>query len=125
MLVELRKQRAPRGIREGGESAVERLVLILNHAVKYRKLHPPVNPGIDKTFRHRTQISAPFSRGPVTEEQVMGIQKTIKAMECTVEDTAIEAEGSGFEADDVICKDGQYDVYLDKEYNVVKKVKED
>ena len=62
---------------------------------------------------------------PVTEEQVMGIQKTIKAMECTVEDTAIEAEGSGFEADDVICKDGQYDVYLDKEYNVVKKVKED
>ena len=55
----------------------------------------------------------------------MGIQKTIKAMECTVEDTAIEAEGSGFEADDVICKDGQYDVYLDKEYNVVKKVKED
>ena len=63
--------------------------------------------------------------GPVTEEQVMGIQKTIKAMECTVEDTAIEAEGSGFEADDVICKDGQYDVYLDKEYNVVKKVKED
>ena len=62
---------------------------------------------------------------PVTEKQVMGIQKTIKAMECTVEDTAIEAEGSGFEADDVICKDGQYDVYLDKEYNVVKKVKED
>jgi hypothetical protein len=62
---------------------------------------------------------------PVTEEQVMGIQKTIKAMKCTVEDTAIEAEGSGFEADDVICKDGQYDVYLDKEYNVVKKVKED
>jgi hypothetical protein len=63
--------------------------------------------------------------GMATEEQIMGIQKTIKAMDCTVEDTAIETEGSGFEADDVICKDGQYDVYLDKEFNVIKKVKED
>ncbi len=65
--------------------------------------------------------------GPVTEEQVMGVQKAIKAMEggCTVEDTNIEAEGAGYEADDVICTDGQYDVYLDKDYNVTKKVKED
>jgi uncharacterized protein YoxC len=61
----------------------------------------------------------------VTEDQVMGVQKTIKGMECTVEDTAIETEGSGYEADDVICKDGQYDVYLDKDFKVTKKVKED
>lgn len=46
-------------------------------------------------------------------------------MECTVEDTGIEIEGSGYEADDVLCKDGQYDVYLDKDFNVTKKVKED
>ena len=52
----------------------------------------------------------------------MGVQTTIKGMECTVEDTAIEAEGPGYEA---ICKDGQYDVYLDKEYKVKDKVKED
>ena len=70
--------------------------------------------------------------GAVTEEQVMGVQKTIKAMECTVEDTGIEVEGAGievegagYEADDVICKDGQYDVYLDKDFKVTKKVKED
>ncbi|MGI8852363.1 MAG: hypothetical protein ACR2GC_03505 [Methyloceanibacter sp.] len=55
----------------------------------------------------------------------MGVQKTIKGMECTVEDTGIEVEGAGYEADDVICKDGQYDVYLDKDFNVTKKVKED
>jgi hypothetical protein len=61
----------------------------------------------------------------VTEDQVMGVQKTIKGMECTVEDTAIEVEGSGYEADDVICKDGQYDVYLDKDFKVTKKVKEE
>jgi hypothetical protein len=61
----------------------------------------------------------------LTEDEIMGVQKTIKGMECTVEDTAIEAEGSGYEADDVICKDGQYDVYLDKEFKVKNKVKED
>ena len=61
----------------------------------------------------------------LTEEQILGVQTTIKAMECSVEDTAIEAEGSGYEADDVMCKDGQYDVYLDKEYKVKNKVKED
>jgi hypothetical protein len=62
----------------------------------------------------------------LTEQQVEGVQKAIKAMEggCTVEDTDIEAEGAGYEADDVVCEDGQYDVYLDKDFNVTKKVKE-
>jgi hypothetical protein len=44
MLVELREQRAPRGIREGGKGAIERLVLILNHVVKYRRRHAAVKP---------------------------------------------------------------------------------
>lgn len=61
----------------------------------------------------------------LTEQEVEGVQKTIKSMDCTVEDTAIEAEGSGYEADDVICKDGQYDIYLDKAFKVKNKVKED
>jgi len=64
-----------------------------------------------------------YAMDAVTEDQVMGVQKAIKAMECTVEDTGIETEGSGYEADDVLCKDGQYDVYLDKDFNVTKKVK--
>jgi hypothetical protein len=61
----------------------------------------------------------------LTEEQIEGVQKAIKAMGCTVPDDEIEMEGSGYEADDVICDDGQYDVYLDKDFNVIKKVKED
>lgn len=57
---------------------------------------------------------------------IEGVQMAIKAMGCTVEDNNIEAEGAGYEADDVICKDdGQYDVYLDKDFKVTKKVKED
>jgi hypothetical protein len=61
----------------------------------------------------------------LTEKQIEGVQTAIKAMECTVEDTNIEIEGSGYEADDVICKDGQYDVYLNKDFTVKTKIKED
>jgi hypothetical protein len=51
----------------------------------------------------------------LTEQQIEGVQMAIKAMGCTVEDNNIEAEGAGYEADDVICKDDvQYDVSLDK-----------
>jgi hypothetical protein len=61
----------------------------------------------------------------LTEEQVEGVQTAIKAMGCTVEDDNIEIEGSGYEADDVICKDGQYDIYLNKDFTVKNKIKED
>jgi len=69
--------------------------------------------------------SAYAAKEALTEEQIEGVQTAIKAMGCTVEDTNIEAEGAGYEADDVICKDdGQYDVYLDKDFKVTNKVKE-
>ena len=63
----------------------------------------------------------------LTEEQIEGVQQAIKDMGagCTVEDTEIEAENGTYEADDVICDDGRYDVYLDKDYKVTNKVKED
>lgn len=61
----------------------------------------------------------------LTEEQVEGVQMAIKAMGCTVEDTDIEIENGGYEADDVVCKDDKkFDVYLDKDFKVTKKVKE-
>ena len=50
----------------------------------------------------------------LTEQQVEGVQKAIKAAGCTVEDSDIMAKGDGYKADDVECKDGQYDVSLDK-----------
>jgi len=62
----------------------------------------------------------------LTEQQVEGVQQAIKAMDCTVEDTDIEMENGGYEADDVICKDDKrFDVYLDKDFKVTKKVAED
>ena len=62
----------------------------------------------------------------LTEEQIEGVQKAIKAMGCTVEDDEIEMEKSGYEAEDVTCEDDkQFDVYLDKDFNVTNKVAED
>lgn len=64
----------------------------------------------------------------LTQEQVQGVQETIRGMGCTVADSDIEIEGSGYEADDVICGDGdamkKYDVYLDKDFKVIRKVDE-
>ena len=75
--------------------------------------------------RFLASTSVYAAKEALTEEQIEGVQMTIRGMKCTVEDTNIEAEGSGYEADDVICDDGQYDVYLDKDFKVTKKVKED
>ena len=72
-----------------------------------------------------TATSAFAVEQALTEQQVEGVQKTIRAMGCTVEDTDIEIEGDGYEADDVICKnDRRFDVYLDKDFKVTKKVRE-
>ncbi len=61
----------------------------------------------------------------LTEEQVNGVEKAIKAMGCTVKDGNIEIENKGYEAEDVICEnDAQFDVYLDKDFNVTKKIEE-
>jgi hypothetical protein len=63
--------------------------------------------------------------GALTEQQVEGVQTAIKAAGCTVDDSDIEAQGDGYKADDVECKDGQYDMVLDKDFKIVNKEKED
>ncbi len=54
-----------------------------------------------------------------------GVETTIKAIGCTVEETDITTKGDGYKADDVECKDGQYDLLLDKDFKITKKDKED
>jgi len=60
----------------------------------------------------------------LTEQQVEGVQTAIKAAGCTVEDSDISAKGEGYKADDVECKDGNYDVMLDKDFKITGKEKE-
>jgi hypothetical protein len=70
-------------------------------------------------------VATPVFAGALTEQQVEGVQKTIKGMECTVDDTDITSKGDGYKADDVECKDGNYDMNLDKDFKVTGKEKED
>ena len=61
----------------------------------------------------------------LTQQEIEGVQNAIKAMGCTVADSEIEVERGGYEANDAICDRVQYDIYLDKDFTVTKKVKED
>ena len=61
----------------------------------------------------------------LTEQEIEGVQKAIKEMGCTVADTDIEKEGKWYEADDAICDRVKYEIYLDKDFKVINKVKED
>lgn len=60
----------------------------------------------------------------VPADVVTKIQAMLKDMQCEVEAENIEAEDAGYELDDVFCADGQYDMDLDKDLNVVSKNKE-
>ena len=69
-----------------------------------------------------TAASAYAMDEALTEQQIEGVQKTIKGMGCTVEDTEIAMEKDGYEVDAVICKDDkQFEVDLDKDFKVTKK----
>ena len=60
----------------------------------------------------------------LTEMQMEGVETTIKAIGCAVEEN-ITTKGGGYKADDVDCKDGQYDLLLDKDFKITKNHKED
>lgn len=60
-----------------------------------------------------------------TAEQIAKITEVLAAQDCEVDPDEIDVEDDGgFDIDDVACRDGQYDIKLDAEYNVVNKRKE-
>lgn len=59
----------------------------------------------------------------VSKEATAAIEKALAEIGCKPGD--IEAgKGGGYEVDDVECKDGQYDVKLDKDFKITGKKKE-
>ncbi len=60
-----------------------------------------------------------------TAEQIAKITEVLAAQSCDVDPDEIEVEADGgFDVDDVACLDGQYDVKLDKDFNVIGMRKE-
>jgi hypothetical protein len=57
---------------------------------------------------------------PVTPSEAEKIQAALDAQGCRGGKMEKEAEGSGyFEVDDAKCKDGQYDIKLDKDFKLI------
>jgi len=69
-----------------------------------------------------TVVSA--QAGDVPAEAQAAIEKALTAIGCTVEVDDIEAEGDGYQAEEVQCQDGEYDVTFDKGYGITSKEKE-
>jgi hypothetical protein len=59
---------------------------------------------------------------PVSADAKSSITKALAAIGCTGGD--IGAEGNIYFADDATCKDGTYDITLDKGFKIVKKEKD-
>lgn len=71
-------------------------------------------------------LSLPFaaSAAEVPADKQKAIQDMLKTMQCEVDPANIEADGDGFELDDVFCADGQYDMDLNADLSVADKRKE-
>lgn len=60
-----------------------------------------------------------------TPEQIAKIDEVLAAMTCEVDSANIEVEADGgFDLDDVICADGQYDVKLNADFTEKERRKE-
>ena len=57
---------------------------------------------------------------PVSEADAQKIRATLQAWGCSGGKMEQETEGTGvYEVDDAKCKDGQYDIKLDKDFKVI------
>ena len=69
-------------------------------------------------------VAGPAVAEDISEEDVAKINAMLADMNCQMDEDDIEKEDEGFELDDVFCEDGQYDIELDGEFNVVERRKE-
>ena len=64
--------------------------------------------------------TALLSDTPVTPAEAEKIKAALEAWGCTGGKMEKETEGSGYyEVDDAKCKDGQYDIKLDRDFKVI------
>ncbi|MDX0537437.1 hypothetical protein GOC55_29040 [Sinorhizobium medicae] len=60
----------------------------------------------------------------IPADKQKAIADMLAAMKCEVDTANIEANGEGYELDDVFCADGQYDMDLKADLTVAEKRKE-
>lgn len=56
-----------------------------------------------------------------TQDEIDRINALLAEIQCEMDDDDIEKEGDVYELDDVLCVDGQFDIKLDADFNIVEK----
>ncbi len=67
----------------------------------------------------------PVMADEVTPEAQAAIAKVLAEIGCTVEADDVDATADGYEADDVECKDGEFEVTFDKDFKIIAKEKDE
>lgn len=63
----------------------------------------------------------PATAADLTDEEVARIMAALAEIQCEMDEDEIEKEDDGYELDDVFCADGQFDMRLDADFNVIDK----
>ena len=69
--------------------------------------------------------AGPAMAGEVSAEAQAAIEKALAEIGCTVEADDIDATDDGYEADDVKCKDGEFEVSFNKDFKITSKEKDE
>ena len=67
----------------------------------------------------------PAMADDVSAEAQAAIAKALADIGCTVEADDVDATDDGYEADDVKCKDGEFEVTFDKDFKITSKEKDE
>ena len=70
-------------------------------------------------------VSLPAAAGEVVPDAKAAIDKALAGIGCTVEADDVDTTDDGYEADDVKCKDGEFEVTFDKDFNIKSKEKDE
>jgi hypothetical protein len=74
-----------------------------------------------------TLVSSTFALAdtPVTPAEAEKIKAVLETLGCTGGKMEKETEGSGyFEVDDAKCRDGQFDIKLDKDFKMIAMIRD-
>ena len=70
-------------------------------------------------------IPAAMAGSPVTHGQAKNIQAALNGQDCYGGEMEAESKGKvAFEVDDAVCRDGEYDFKLDKDFNILSRSKQ-
>jgi hypothetical protein len=70
-------------------------------------------------------VAAPARADDVGADALKAIEKALAEIGCKVEADDVDATDDGYEADDVKCKDGEFEVSFDKDFKITSKEKDE